>query len=223
MENQDSRKSSGCLGSLVDFVGKSLAIGLGLVIVALSLQIIFWAMGGLLIVEDPLEPSDAIVALSGGEARIAEAARLYQDKYGRTVILTETGEFLPEWNVNYSTLLVAEAVRLGIPSGAITVTEEAASSTFDEAVIVRDLMANRGMKSCIVVTDPFHTFRTRLVFREVFEGSGMSVAIKPVTGHWYKSRSWWLTSEGRSATSLEYIKLLGYFLGIKDNVPWRSK
>ena len=222
MENQHPQKSSGCLGSMVDFVAKGLAVSMGLVIIALALEFVFWAMGGLLIVEDPIEPSDAIVALSGGEERVAEAARLYQDKYGRTVILTETGEFLPEWNVNYSTLLVAEAVRLGIPSGAITVTEEAASSTFDEARIVRDLMANRGLKSCIVVTDPFHTFRTRLIFREVFEGSGMSVAIKPVTGHWYKSRSWWLSSEGRSATSLEYIKLLGYFLGIKDNVPWRS-
>ena len=221
MEKQDSPKPSGCFGSLTDFIGKSLAVGLGLVILLLSLEMIFWAMGGLLIVEDPLEPADAIVALSGGEDRLAEAARLYEEKYSRTVILTETGEFLPEWNVNYSTLLVAEAVRLGIPTGAITVTEEAASSTFDEARIVRDLMANRGWKSCIVVTDPFHTFRTRLIFREVFEGSGMSVAIKPVTGHWYKSRSWWLSSEGRSATSLEYIKLLGYLLGIKNEVPWR--
>ena len=173
MENKESPKSSGCLVSLIDFVGKSLAIGLGLVIIALSMQIIFWMMGGLLIVEDPLEPSDAIVALSGGEERIAEAARLYEEKYGRTVILTETGEFLPEWNVNYSTLLVAEAVRLGIPAGAITVTEEAASSTIDEANLVRDLMSNRGLQSCIVVTDPFHTFRTRLIFREVFEGSGI--------------------------------------------------
>ena len=215
MEKQDSPKSSGCFGSLFEFVGKSLAVGLGLVIIALSLEIVFWAMGGLLIIEDPLEPSDAIVALSGGEDRIAEAARLYQDKYARTVILTETGEFLPEWNVNYSTLLIAEAVRLGIPSGAITVTEEAATSTLDEARIVRDLMANRGFKSCIVVTDPFHTFRTRLIFRDVFEGSGISVAVKPVTGHWYKSRSWWLTSQGRTATIQEYAKLFAYLLGIK--------
>ncbi|MDX9864484.1 MAG: YdcF family protein [Anaerolineaceae bacterium] len=215
MENQQSPKSSGCLGPVADFVGKSLAVVLGLVIIVLSMQIIFWMMGGLLIVQDPLEPADAIVALSGGNDRIDEAARLYQEKYGRTVILTETGEFLPEWNVNYSSLLIAEAVRLGIPAGAITVTEGAATSTMDEANHVRDLMANRGLKSCIVVTDPFHTLRTRLIFREVFADSGMSVAIKPVTGHWYKSRSWWLTSEGRSATFLEYVKLFGYFLGIK--------
>ena len=34
MEKQDSPKSSGCFGSLADFIGKSLAIGLGLVILA---------------------------------------------------------------------------------------------------------------------------------------------------------------------------------------------
>lgn len=217
MEKQEAPKSQGCLGSLIDFVGKSLAIGLGLLIIALSMEIIFWMMGGLLIVSDPLEPADAIVALSGGDDRIAEAASLYEEKYGRTVILTETGEFLPEWNVNYSSLLVAEAVRLGIPAGAITVTEEAATSTIDEANHVRDLMANRGMQSCIVVTDPFHTFRTRLIFRDVFEGSGMSVSIKPVRGHWYKSRSWWLSSRGRTATLQEYAKLFAYFLGFKGS------
>ena len=43
----------------------------------------------------------------------------------------------------------------------------------------------------------------------------MNVAIKPVQGHWYKSRSWWLTSQGRTATLLEYVKLFGYFLGFK--------
>lgn len=214
-ENLEAPKSHGCLGSLIDFIGKSLAIGLGLVIIALSLEIVFWAMGGLLIVSDAIEPSDAIVALSGGEERIAEAALLYEEKYGRTVILTETGEFLPEWNVNYSSLLVAEAVRLGIPTGAITITEQAASSTLDEAQAVRDLMSSRGMQSCIVVTDPFHTFRTRLIFRDVFEGTGLSVYVKPVRGHWYKSRSWWLSSEGRTATFLEYIKLFGYILGFK--------
>jgi uncharacterized SAM-binding protein YcdF (DUF218 family) len=217
MDNQQAPKSQGCLGSLIDFVGKGLAVGLGLVIIALSMQIVFWMMGGLLIVQDPLEPSDAIVALSGGDDRIAEAARLYEEKYGRTVILTETGEFLPEWNVNYSTLLIAEAVRLGIPAGAITVTEEAANSTLDEANHVRDLMASRGLQSCIVVTDPFHTLRTRLIFQDAFEGSGMNVAIKPVTGHWYKSRSWWLTSQGRTATIQEYAKLFAYFLGFKGN------
>jgi len=112
-------------------------------------------------------------------------------------------------------LLVAEAVRLGIPTGAITITEQAATSTLDEARAVRDLMASRGLQSAIVVTDPFHTFRTRLIFREVFEGSGIKIAIKPVRGHWYRSRSWWLTRQGRTATLQEYAKLFAYFLGFK--------
>lgn len=215
MDNQQTPEPQGCLDSLINFIGKSLAIGLGLIILALAMETVFWAMGGLLIVADPLEPSDAIVALSGGEDRINEAARLYEEKYGRVVILTETGEFLPEWNVNYSTLLIAEAVRLGIPSGAIVLTEGAATSTLDEARHVRDLMTNRNMQSCIVVTDPFHTYRTRLIFREVFKDSGLSVAIHPVQGHWYQSRSWWLTGQGRKATFQEYLKLFAYLLGFK--------
>lgn len=215
MDNQQTPEPQSCLDSLINFIGKGLAIGLGLIILALAMETVFWAMGGLLIVADPLEPSDAIVALSGGEDRINEAARLYEEKYGRVVILTETGEFLPEWNVNYSTLLIAEAVRLGIPSGAIVLTEGEATSTLDEARHVRDLMASRNMQSCIVVTDPFHTYRTRLIFREIFKDSGLRVAVQPVQGHWYQSRSWWLTSQGRKATFQEYLKLFAYLLGFK--------
>jgi len=65
MENPPANKSSGCFISLIEFIGKSLAVFLGLIILALSLEIVFWAMGGLLIVSDPIEPTDAIVALSG--------------------------------------------------------------------------------------------------------------------------------------------------------------
>jgi uncharacterized SAM-binding protein YcdF (DUF218 family) len=215
MNGGEPAQPQGCLDSLINIFGKSLAVGLGLIILALAMEVVFWAMGGLLIVADPIQPSDAIVALSGGEDRINEAARLYEEKYGRVVILTETGEYLPEWNVNYSTLLIAEAVRLGIPSGAIVLTEGSATSTLDEARQVRDLMASRNLQSCIVVTDPFHTFRTRLIFREVFKESGMSVAVQPVQGHWYQSRSWWLTSQGRKATFQEYLKLIAYVLGFK--------
>lgn len=207
----------GCLESVVTSSAKALAVGLGLIILALAMEVIFWAMGGLLIVADPLEPSDIIVALSGGEERINEAARLYEKKLGYLVVLTETGEFLPEWNVNYSTLLIAEAVRLGIPAGAVALTEGNASSTLDEARHVRDFMASRNMKSAIVVTDPFHTFRTRLIFREVFENSGLKIAVQPVSGHWYQSRTWWLTRQGRQATFQEYLKLFAYLLGFKSS------
>jgi uncharacterized SAM-binding protein YcdF (DUF218 family) len=209
--------SRGCLESVFTLIAKTLAVGLGLIILALAMEVVFWAMGGLLIVADPLEPADAIVALSGGEDRINEAARLYEEKFSRLVILTETGEFLPEWNVNYSTLMIAEAVRLGIPAGAVALTEGSASSTLDEARHVRDFMASRNLQSAIVVTDPFHTFRTRLIFGEVFKNSEMNITIRPVRDHWYKSRSWWLTRQGRQATAQEYLKLFAYLLGFKSS------
>jgi uncharacterized SAM-binding protein YcdF (DUF218 family) len=106
-------------------------------------------------------------------------------------------------------------VRLGIPSGALVLTEGEATSTWQEAQRVRDLMTSRNIQSAIVVTDPFHTFRTRLIFREVFQDSGITISIQPVQGHWYQSRSWWATPQGRRATVQEYVKLIAYMLGFK--------
>jgi uncharacterized SAM-binding protein YcdF (DUF218 family) len=65
----------------------------------------------------------------------------------------------------------------------------------------------------IVVTDPYHTFRTRLIFRSVFRGSGIKVMVHPISGHWYDSATWFLTPSGWRDTLFEYFKTIGFFLG----------
>ena len=190
-----------------------------LVLAAFALEFILTAIGGILIIADPLKKADAVVVLSGGSdlSRMQEAARLYKDKYADMFILTETGQELRNFNESASFYFQLQAMDMGVPSGAILITEQHASSTYEEAKAVRKLLEQRQFKSCIVVTDPFHTFRTRLIFREVFQDSGITVRVRPVRGHWYRSTTWWTTAEGRETTIQEYIKIFGYFLGVKGN------
>jgi uncharacterized SAM-binding protein YcdF (DUF218 family) len=70
----------------------------------------------------------------------------------------------------------------------------------------------------IVVTDPFHTQRTRMIFREVFDGSGRSVRVHPVPGHWYRSGTWFLSVAGWGNTLREYAKMTGYMLGLTPSL-----
>lgn len=184
---------------------------------AILLETALLAIGGFLIIADPLEKAQAVAVLSGGGMpRMEEAARLYQEGYAQIYILTETGESLAGYNIDYIEQLKLEAIHLGIPPTAIRVTEQHADSTYDEAVALRQLMEREFINSCLVITDPFHTMRTRLIFRDVFRGSDKKIIVRPVSGHWYRSSTWWATAQGREATIEEYIKLFAYWFGIKQ-------
>jgi uncharacterized SAM-binding protein YcdF (DUF218 family) len=178
-----------------------------------------YGLGGFLIVADPLQSADAMVILSGDMERMSETATLFKDNFARVLILTETdqpftGSDAPETNSTLAKRLQAQ--QEGIPADAILVTRVKSNSTLDEARVVLALLQEKGFSSCIVVTDPFHSRRTRMIFHDVFDGSGIKVIIRPVRDHWYRSSSWWLSQKGWQATASEYLKYVAYLLGIKD-------
>lgn len=175
-------------------------------------------MGGLLIVADPLEKASAVAILSGNDKdRMKEALRILRDGYSPLVILTETGE-MPGGGSSMSTVdKVITAREVGISSEAILVTRQTATSTRDEAVAILEVAQQRQFNSIIVVTDPYHCFRTRLLFRGIFAGSGIDVIVRPVRDHWYRSYNWWLTSSGRKVTLSEFVKLFFFIFGIRGD------
>jgi uncharacterized SAM-binding protein YcdF (DUF218 family) len=172
-------------------------------------------MAGFLIIADPLESSDAVIVLSGGQLdRLQEAARIYHDQFARMLILTETGEQLRGYDQPYNFYMQLEALNLDIPSGAILLTEEHAADTFEEARAVLELMQREGMRSGVVVTDPYHTRRTRLIFQDIFQGTDIRIYVRPVRDSWYRSATWWMSAQGWEITLQEYTKLFAYFSGL---------
>jgi len=217
----EKKKRRGCfLSSCLAGIGGLVGLILLIIVSPVILEVLLWSLGGYLIVADPIEPVDAVVILSGGtdDSRLDEAARLYTDKITDKIIITETGENLPGSSVIRSFFTRQQLGELGVPEEAIITTEKHVSSTWSEARVVMKLMLGLEMKSCIVVTDPFHTRRARLVFRDEFTPRGIKVLIQPVRGHWYKSSSWWTSRRGWDVTIDEYSKLIGYeFLDMKQN------
>lgn len=199
---------------------KVLTSGIGLILVfslvMLGAYLILRGIGAFLIIADPLEPAKAIIVLSGGtESRMEEALRLYNDDYGDIIMLTETGEHLEDIDFLHSLDMQIQLTNNGVPSGNIIVTEIEVNSTIDEARAVRELMRNRQYSSAIVVTDPYHTKRTSMVFRDVFAESNINLSIRPVRNSWFNSRSWFLSMRGWQFTMLEYVKIIGYQLGLE--------
>ena len=191
-----------------------------LVILVVAGEFILTAIGGILIIADPLRESDAIAVLSGGGdmSRVEEGARLYLEKMGKWLILTEITPREGEKVTETTTLFVEIATGEGVPGSAILVTSQAAFSTREEAIEILKLAQKRDINSLIIVTDPFHTFRTRLIFRSVFRNSGIDIYVRPVRNHWYRSPTWWATSQGRQATLSEYVKIIAYFSGLESGL-----
>ena len=199
MDMETNKKKSGC--------GCGLAMLILLVVVVLTSPLILRGIGALLIYADPLKEADSVVALSGDTGdRVAEAARLYQKQYASYLFTTYTDEPARD-------ALIRAAVIEGIPADRVIVTEMQVSNTVDEARAIKALAKERAQDSLIIITDPFHTLRTRIIFRNVFRGSGIDVQVRPVGGHWYRSTTWWRTAEGRRYTLEEYLKILLYFFG----------
>jgi len=189
----------------------------GFIVLISALYVGLRAAGAYLILADELVPVKAIVVLSGGtESRMREALHLYEEGYGSVIILTETGGTLRDSEQLYSFDMRIQLMNNGVPSGNIVITEMQVSNTLDEARAVRETLTNQQYTSAIIVTDPYHSRRTRMVFREVFADSPIDIYIRPAGDSWYNSRTWFLSAKGWQFTLLEYSKLIGYQLGLNE-------
>jgi uncharacterized SAM-binding protein YcdF (DUF218 family) len=181
-----------------------------------SFILLIWIlMGNYLIASDPPKKVDAIVVLSGAESdRIPEAARLFKEGYSDTVILTDTGlsktptPGTEESPIDPNGIKAVELAGMGVPISNIILPNNIVSSTVGEAEAVLDTMQRQGMDSAMIVTDPYHTRRAKIIFDRIFDGSGIQLRIQPVEGHWFRPFTWWLHPQGWKVTALEYIKLL---------------
>jgi uncharacterized SAM-binding protein YcdF (DUF218 family) len=211
------KNSSWCKGCF-----KLISGGTGLLVLlaflAVGGYILLRGAGAYLIIADELQSAQAIVMLSGGDdSRMEEALSLYKDGYGKVIILTETGRKLENYETLHSNDIRIQLLNNGVPSGNILITDIKVSSTLDEAHAIKKLLTNQQFSSAIIETDPYHTRRAALVFRNVFNDSPIKLIFRPVRGSWYNSRTWFLSLDGWKYTILEYLKLFGYYLGFKES------
>jgi uncharacterized SAM-binding protein YcdF (DUF218 family) len=199
-----------------------LGCGAGCVVVLLLALLVtlrgLWLplIGGALIVADPLRPADAVVPLGGGERdRVTQAVALIRQGDAGWLIATDSEIDLPGIRDSWTDLVRREAVWQGTPAERIVAASGIVTTTYAEAQAVRRLMLDRGWRSLIVVTDPYHTRRARLIFRDVFRDSGVQVIVRPVEDAPYRADTWWRTEDGLRETWTEYLKMLLYGVGYR--------
>lgn len=176
----------------------------GVVVIPMLLYLILAAVGAFLIVADPLDRVDAVVVLSGGEGeRLALALEMHQSGFAPNLVITDTDRAA-------NARLRSEAIEGGFPRSSVYITDLPVESTYDEALAVRDLALIEGWDALMIVTDPYHSFRTRTIFRRELLSNGINVLVHPIEGHWFQAPTWFFRTEGWRVVLLEFAKLINY-------------
>jgi len=169
-----------------------------------------FTMAGLWVVEaDRPEKVDVIVCLNGTE-RIKKTAELYHQGLAPEVILTAGKD-------------KKALVRLGVPEKRITLAEWP-MTTYQEALAVKSIVPLSGMRSAMVVSDPYHLKRVRWTFRQVSKDSQVKWYFVS-SGLAWDGEGWWREGQSRVPVALEiskiaYYRLIYGLMGLDDDPPW---
>jgi uncharacterized SAM-binding protein YcdF (DUF218 family) len=161
--------------------------------------------------------ADAIVVLGSEPTRAITAAELYRRGLASVVYLTvpvrlprhvaleQEGVCWPWFEEAASTLLRNR----GVPDDAIRLLGNDLLSTVSEARVAARVLGPE-VRTLLVVTSPYHVYRTRLIFSDHLPGTRVLVV---ASGAETLPERWWADRESAVNVPLEFAKLLFYKLG----------
>lgn len=166
----------------------------------LLIGVIVAAFGGLAAIglylspQDELAPSDAIVAVSGGdtEARAAMAIKLYQEGWAPLIIFSGAASD-PE-SISNARAMKNIAVSTGIPPDVVAI-EELSRNTIENAGEVSTIIGALEFDRVILVTSPYHQRRTYLEFQKILGEEVEIINHSAIDEDWSKS-GWWRSPRG---------------------------
>jgi uncharacterized SAM-binding protein YcdF (DUF218 family) len=174
------------------------------------------AAARILTVDTAAAGANYIVALGGGaETRPFTAAELYRKGIAPAVLVLEnpsnetiaTG-LMPSGAGLYRRILEHE----GVPASAITRVPGEASTTWDEAVLLRAMLPASEPVTLVVVTSPEHTRRAQWAFRKAFEDTRVEIRMAPSPNLYFDETNWWRNDLGVLVYLHEYFKLPFYWV-----------
>jgi uncharacterized SAM-binding protein YcdF (DUF218 family) len=196
-------------------------------VVVLLGTVVLKRAGAWLIVDDPLQPSRAVVVLAGqAPFRAMEAAAVFTQGWTHEVWLTpghvseedaallRLGIERPPESV-YSRLVLE---RLGVPPSAIRELSGSTLNTADEVRAVARELAAAGGDRIILTTSKYHTRRVKALWRAL-AGARAEAIVRYTPDDPFEPDRWWRTTADAMAVSREWFGLLNARAGF----PVRSE
>ena len=220
MKIQPTERQAGLLrnkSSLRYFITAS-AVLLLLVVLAFAFRTqILTGIANYLIINDRLQPADAIFLLNSEfDTRPFRAAELYKQGLAPVIVIARTKDtpvvilgLMP----NDTDISVGVMEKLGVPPEKIIIltVPGGVTSTFDEAAAFRQYIEANQVRRIVLVTSAFHTRRARWIFDKTLAGLPVTLQMAAVPYAGFGQTNWWQNEDGLITLNNEYIKLFFYF------------
>lgn len=167
-------------------------------------------------VSEPPTQVDYVLVLNGGpETRPFVAAAMVKAGLVNKVLLTtasatadtKSGILPPEHDI-VSRVLLAR----GVTEEQIHIIPGQIASTYDEANALARFLESNPANSVAVVTNDFHTRRTRSIFWRVLGDPSFDLRIVSAPVDHINADNWWHSAAGVKIYTTEYCKSLYYWL-----------
>jgi uncharacterized SAM-binding protein YcdF (DUF218 family) len=168
------------------------------------------AIGDYLVIQDALKPADVIHVIGGPDDRTDYAIQLYKQGYGKRIFFT--GGWCSYHGYRHGEHGIERSVAQGVPQEDIAFDDSEVTSTYAEAVRLREFIALDApyVRSVIVVSDPYHMRRARWTYENALAGE-ITVEMAPVPfGITPYQRRWWQDQASRKYVANEYLKMFYY-------------
>lgn len=175
------------------------------IIVAILAVVFLFGASLYLSPQNKLTRSDAIVVISGGDtdARINEGVKLYKDGLSDKIIFSGAAR---EGYISNASAMKNIAITKGVENNDIYI-EETSKTTDENAPNVTKIIRDKGMKSIILVTSPYHQRRAYEAFRKSLGKDFKIVNHSALDKEWRKA-DWWSNEQARFLTIGEILKNL---------------
>ena len=167
----------------------------------------------ILVREDKIEISDAIIVLAGdrrGE-RMESGIKLYKEGYGKKLIFWGGPVY---WKISLAEMVLRQISEAGVPLENVIWSEEELDefSTRGEAKVNLRLLKENGVRSFILVTSPYHTARAASVYEKLIGTTDMKMYVYPSIDSAVKLNGWWTDRHSAKMIYYELTKRLFYWL-----------
>ena len=193
--------------------------------VLFGMVMVFLHIGQWLVVQDPLQPADAIAVLSGAmPERALEAARVYKQGYASRVWLThsaEPGATMAKLSISYVGEEEYERqilIREGVPVDTIEVLDPPIVNTADEMQTIAEALKKQRLRTVILVTSAVHTRRTKTLWNMIANDSGVAF-VHPVSDDSYDGAHWWRNTHDALDVVREVLGLANAWAGLPLRPP----
>jgi len=162
-----------------------------------------------LVVEDQASKADIAVILGGGGgSRLSKGLALYEAGLVERLVLVDIDK--QAWAVMLRRL--CPECREG--AGDVVILE-GSTSTYTDALLVKQYAESEGIESLVVVTDPYHTRRSLIIFQSRFKGSGVAISMVnsgDFVGKLTPLDSWWRDNATASVIWGELSRIMVFYL-----------